>query len=212
MSYPPFKEHTTYIDKIYTRRQLCCVSSICIVQLQIRRWPGSACREEQLTEVGNPGIGRLDLIGNTEDGRDLHKRRRHHLTVEDGLAEVHSSLRPQDAARPRRLNRPATGQRPRQGRHRKSLPVTHTTQPGNTQLRVSRRFRGALEASRKAEVGVSMNYLAALGTAIPPINSRSISGIEPEKKISPTACKPSSGPSPCQWFPNSSKHLGTRHE
>lgn len=80
------------------------------------------------TEVGDAGVGRLDLIGDTEDGRDLHERRRHHLTVEDGLAEVDGGLRPQNPARPRWLHRPGPGERPRQGRHRdQSLPVTALT-------------------------------------------------------------------------------------
>ena len=50
-----------------------------------------------LTEVCDARVGCLDLVGDTEDGRDLDERGGDDLAVEDGLAEVADSLRAQEA-------------------------------------------------------------------------------------------------------------------
>jgi len=45
-----------------------------------------------LTEVGYSRVASLDLVGHTQDGRDLDKRRRDDLAVEYGVAEVAGGL------------------------------------------------------------------------------------------------------------------------
>ena len=49
-----------------------------------------------LTEVCDARVGCLDLVGDTEDGRDLDERGWDDLAVEDGLAEVASGLGAED--------------------------------------------------------------------------------------------------------------------
>ena len=86
-----------------------------------------------LTEIGDAGVGPLNLIGNTENGRNLNKRWWHHLTVKHGLTKVHSGLCPHDAARPWLLLQPRPGQRSWQGRHRDHFWSPLTTRELDTQ-------------------------------------------------------------------------------
>jgi hypothetical protein len=51
----------------------------------------------EAAEVCDARVGRLDLVGDTEDGRDLDERGGDDLAVEDGLAEVADGLRAQEA-------------------------------------------------------------------------------------------------------------------
>jgi len=49
-------------------------------------------KTKALTEVGYSRVAGLHLVGHTQDGRDLDKRRRDDLAVEYGVAEVTGGL------------------------------------------------------------------------------------------------------------------------
>lgn len=51
---------------------------------------------QKLTEISNSGVARFNLIGNSENRRNLNERGRHDLTVKYRFPKVPGGLRPRD--------------------------------------------------------------------------------------------------------------------
>lgn len=86
----------------------------------------------ETAEVGDAWVGGLDLVGDTEDGRDLEEGGRDDLAVEDGLPHVADRLRarqPPAARRPRGRRRWRGEVRPPPGRRHPAAGSLQPTSP-----------------------------------------------------------------------------------